>query len=93
MAVVEADLLGRGIFGVQDIGLDVQSIGGLDEHAAKLATAEDSHLGRVPHIVSEEKRTGEECRRWSHIPRNCPSSKIRGESHDTIDKANAANKR
>lgn len=54
MAVVGTDLLGGRVLDVEHVGLDVQSVGGLNEHAAQLATTEDSNLGRVPHDVGSK---------------------------------------
>jgi hypothetical protein len=44
VSIVEADLLGWGVLGVQYIGLDVQTVARLDQHTAQLATTEDSDL-------------------------------------------------
>jgi hypothetical protein len=49
MSIVEADLLGWGVLGVEYIGLDVQTVARLDQHAAQLSATEDSNLARVPH--------------------------------------------
>lgn len=87
MAVVGTDLLGGRVLDVEHVGLDVQSVGGLDEHAAQLAATEDSNLGRVPHNVGSEEYMTQLLRICKTRDRRCPSApKIRGESRDTIDK-------